>query len=173
MSQNNLQGQRAVQVSVLKDGQDLINPANAPVMAQISATPTGNPREYSATYQGSGSVQYDTEIKNIKVGDFVVTPFDTTIPAPIIQKIVVDEVANTITFTLDVATIAMVGQVYRNLDLNHGATLYVGGAGNLKIRTIGGDDVTLFGVVAGSFIPIQVSRVFATGTSATNVVAIW
>lgn len=51
--------------------------------------------------------------------------------------------------------------------------LYIGGAGNLRVLTAGGDDVTLNGVLAGSYVPIQVQRVFATGTSATNIVAIW
>jgi hypothetical protein len=51
--------------------------------------------------------------------------------------------------------------------------LYVGGAGNLRVLTAGGDDVTFSGVLAGSYVPIQVQRVFATGTAATNIIAIW
>ena len=51
--------------------------------------------------------------------------------------------------------------------------LYVGVAGDVKVRTAGGDDVTFTGVLAGSFIPVQVVRVFDTGTTATNIVALW
>ena len=51
--------------------------------------------------------------------------------------------------------------------------LYIGGAGNLRVLTAGGDDVTFTGVLAGSYLPVQVQRVFATGTSATNIIAIW
>ncbi len=51
--------------------------------------------------------------------------------------------------------------------------LYVGGAGDLKVKTAGGDEVTLVGVTAGSFVPVQVIRVFSTGTTATNIVALW
>lgn len=53
------------------------------------------------------------------------------------------------------------------------AVLYIGGAGNIRVLTAGGDDVTFNGVVAGTFLPIQVIRVFSTGTTATNIVATW
>jgi hypothetical protein len=39
--------------------------------------------------------------------------------------------------------------------------------------TAGGDDVVFYGVLAGSFLPIQVTRVFSTNTSATNIIALW
>jgi len=51
--------------------------------------------------------------------------------------------------------------------------LYIGGAGNLRVLTEGGDDITFNGVVAGTFLPVNVVRVFATGTTATNIVATW
>jgi hypothetical protein len=50
--------------------------------------------------------------------------------------------------------------------------LYVGTAGDLDIRTASGDDVTLFNVPDGTFIPIQVIRVF-TSSSAGDIVALW
>jgi hypothetical protein len=56
---------------------------------------------------------------------------------------------------------------------NNGCVLYVGGAGSIKVTTVGGDDVTFVGIVAGSFVPVQVRKVWATGTSATNIVALW
>lgn len=52
-------------------------------------------------------------------------------------------------------------------------SLYIGGAGNVKIDTVLGDTVTLSGVVAGTVIPVRVSRVYATGTTATNLVGLW
>lgn len=51
--------------------------------------------------------------------------------------------------------------------------LYVGGAGNLRVLTAGGDDVTLSGIQAGSMIPIRVVKVFATSTTATAIVGLW
>jgi len=56
---------------------------------------------------------------------------------------------------------------------NNGCVLYVGGAGDLKVDTVGGDAVTFVAVPAGSFIPVQVTRVYATGTTATSIVALW
>lgn len=56
---------------------------------------------------------------------------------------------------------------------NNGCVLYVGGAGNLKVLTVGGDEVTLVAVPAGSFIPVHVLRVFSTGTTASSIVALW
>jgi hypothetical protein len=57
--------------------------------------------------------------------------------------------------------------------VNNGCVLYVGGAGNLKVETIGGDEVTFVGINTGAFLPVQVVKVFATGTSATNILALW
>jgi len=57
--------------------------------------------------------------------------------------------------------------------VNNGCVLYVGGAGNLKVETIGGDEVTFVGINTGAFIPVQVVKVFSTGTSATNILALW
>jgi len=56
---------------------------------------------------------------------------------------------------------------------NNGCVLYVGGAGNLKVKTVGGDEVTFVGINTGTFLPVQVVRVFSTGTSATNILALW
>lgn len=56
---------------------------------------------------------------------------------------------------------------------NNGCVLYVGTAGNLRVLTVGGDDVTFIGINTGAFIPVQVLRVFATGTTAGNIVALW
>tara|TARA_R100000900_G_scaffold145687_1_gene132248 strand:+ start:2091 stop:2357 length:267 start_codon:yes stop_codon:yes gene_type:complete len=56
---------------------------------------------------------------------------------------------------------------------NNGCVLYVGVAGDVKVTTAGGDDVVFTGILAGSFVPVQVIKVFATGTTATNIVALW
>jgi hypothetical protein len=51
--------------------------------------------------------------------------------------------------------------------------LYSGTGGNIRVMTAGGDDVTFVGVPAGTFMPVQVTRVFATGTAATSIMACW
>jgi len=55
---------------------------------------------------------------------------------------------------------------------NEGCVLFVGGTGHLDIVTIGQDTVQLAGIVAGSFIPVQVLKV-KTSTSATEIIAFW
>lgn len=53
------------------------------------------------------------------------------------------------------------------------SVIWVGGAGNVKVTTAQGSDVTFTGVLAGAILPVQVLRVWATGTTATNMVRIF
>jgi hypothetical protein len=53
-----------------------------------------------------------------------------------------------------------------------GCVLYVGTGGILRVLTAGGDDVTFQNVPVG-FFPVQVIRVFASTTTANNIVALW
>lgn len=49
--------------------------------------------------------------------------------------------------------------------------LYIGGAGNVKVRTMGGTIVTFYNVDQGQELgPFMIDRVLATGTTATNIV---
>ncbi len=50
--------------------------------------------------------------------------------------------------------------------------LYVGTGGILRVLTAGGDDITFQNVPVG-FFPVQVIRVFASTTTANNIVALW
>jgi hypothetical protein len=56
---------------------------------------------------------------------------------------------------------------------NNGCVLYVGGSGDVRVLTAGGDDVTFVGINGGTFVPVQVLRVWATGTTATSIIALW
>lgn len=49
--------------------------------------------------------------------------------------------------------------------------LYVGTAGNLSVVTVGGSTVTLVG--ASGWMPVRAARVLATGTTASDIVAVW
>jgi hypothetical protein len=51
--------------------------------------------------------------------------------------------------------------------------LYIGVGGNVSLITNGGQTVTFVGLQAGSILPVRCSRVRATDTTATNIVAIW
>lgn len=49
--------------------------------------------------------------------------------------------------------------------------LYIGVSGDLKITTLGGNDLTFKNVPVG-FFPFGAKRVFATGTAASEILAI-
>jgi len=51
--------------------------------------------------------------------------------------------------------------------------LWVGGGGDLTITAKGGGTVTFDDVPAGVILPIRARRVHATGTTATNIIAMW
>ena len=81
------------------------------------------------------------------------------------------ENATTLNVTDDIMANAEAYQLY---DGNQeGAVLYIGTAGNLKVTTAGGDEITFQGVNTGTFFPVNVIKVFATGTSADNIIALW
>lgn len=56
---------------------------------------------------------------------------------------------------------------------NNGCILYVGAGGDLRVLTAGGDDVVFTGVQDGSFLPVNVVKVFATNTTASGILALW
>jgi len=58
----------------------------------------------------------------------------------------------------------------------HTRGLYIGVAGDVSVEMIGEEGtttVTFVGLLAGSILPVRVSRVNSTSTTATSIVAIW
>ncbi len=59
-------------------------------------------------------------------------------------------------------------------NLANPSVLYIGGsAGNVKVTTTNGDEVVFGNIQPGTVLPVQVVRVWATGTTATAIVAIY
>lgn len=59
------------------------------------------------------------------------------------------------------------------VDLSNWAlALYVGGGGDVKVDTWGGETVTFANVQPG-VLPVRVKRVYATGTTATGLVGLY
>ena len=54
---------------------------------------------------------------------------------------------------------------------NVARALWVGSSGNVRVDTGGGDNVTFVGVQG--VLPVRVRRVYTTGTTATNIVALY
>ena len=64
---------------------------------------------------------------------------------------------------------------YQILGESEGFTLFVGTGGPatvLRIQTLTGQDVSLLNIPDSSFIPIQVQRVWATGTTCSDIIAL-
>ena len=109
---------------------------------------------------------------HVEVGDLVVNVTTTPNVATITEIVS----SNTIRLSNNISAVA--GQTYAIYRRStEPATLYVGtvGAGaTLKVRTAGGDDIVLDNLVGGSTIPLQVVRVYNTGTNAVlNIVALF
>ena len=51
--------------------------------------------------------------------------------------------------------------------------LYIGGDGNVSLITPEGTTVSFIGLVAGTILPVRAARVRVTGTTATNLVALY
>jgi len=51
--------------------------------------------------------------------------------------------------------------------------LYIGSSGNITVTMKDGVDCTFSNVVVGTMLPIRATRVKATGTTATNIVAMY
>tara|TARA_A100001391_G_scaffold198002_1_gene179070 strand:- start:114 stop:395 length:282 start_codon:yes stop_codon:yes gene_type:complete len=57
-----------------------------------------------------------------------------------------------------------------------GCCIYVGdtsGGSAIKVTMESGNDITFEGVAAGSFLPILVTKVFSTGTTASGLIALY
>jgi hypothetical protein len=88
----------------------------------------------------------------------------------------IEAVATANTLTMKTSTAATTYDIYKgNIGGDTAFTLFVGTGGaasTLKVRTANGEDVTLNNVPDSSFIPLQVIRVFATGTTCSNILAL-
>lgn len=72
------------------------------------------------------------------------------------------------------APFAQLAAVTAGVDLDTPSRgLYVGGAGDVAVTTIGGTTATFIDVPAGAVLPIRATRVESTGTTATNIIAGW
>ena len=54
----------------------------------------------------------------------------------------------------------------------NGCVLYVGGGGDLKVKMVSGKVVKFVNMQVG-FVPLHVTQVYSTGTTATNIIALW
>ena len=63
--------------------------------------------------------------------------------------------------------------IYAQSQVKNAAVLFIGVGGTLRVITAGGQDITFNAILGGTFLPVQVIKVFKTGTTATNLIALW
>lgn len=110
---------------------------------------------------------------NVKIGDIVYNITDGTAAtvASIISETQVSLNANI--FQATSKTFEIYQQSSQTGLGNQGCVLYVGTGGTLKVLTSGNDIVTFVNIQDGIFLPVNVLKVFSTGTSALNIIALW
>ncbi len=130
-----------------------------------TAGPTGTTTSGSATQLIDTNATFLTS--GVKLNMIIVNTTDNT------QAVVIGiEDDNTLTVSANI--FAASGKAYEIYGGHQeGAVLYIGTAGNLKVTTVAGDEVTFQGINTGAFFPVHVKKVWATGTSASNIIALW
>tara|TARA_R100001198_G_C5137491_1_gene152844 strand:+ start:170 stop:643 length:474 start_codon:yes stop_codon:yes gene_type:complete len=157
MAYQKLQVSRALQVIP----SDTIN---IPSVAHRSAQGTTVGTAVTNKLVDTGATFLDSGL--VKKNDIVYNTTDSTI-----ARVVDIESNSTLLLSADIFIAAEGYQIYK--DNNDGCILYVGGLGNVEVVTVGGDEIVLPGISAGSFLPLQVTRVKANLTTATNIIALW
>ena len=104
---------------------------------------------------------------SVEVGNIVVNTTDNTM-----TNITAIDSDTTLSVDDDIFTSGETYTIYKQAETG-GAILYVGGAGNIKLTTSSGSILTFNGLNAGTFVPVQTIKVFNTGTTATNIIALW
>lgn len=73
----------------------------------------------------------------------------------------------------NIASTAAVVTPNDSTDIAKTKSVYVGGTGNLNVDMAGGGTVLFSGIPAGTVLPIQVTRIRASSTTATLIVALY
>ena len=113
--------------------------------------------------------------KNVKTGDIVYNTTDGTAATVISVVSQTQLLLNADIFTATSKAYVVYAASPQTSNGNPGCFLYVGGAGNVKVTTIGQDVVTFTAVPVGTVLPVQVVKVHGSGsgTTATLINALW
>ena len=158
MAYQKLQVSRALQV-IKSDNANI--PFPAVVTSGTGVAPIPNELEDSST--GAFIT------RNVQVGD-VVYNTTTNLSATVVQVIGEEN----LTLNANIFTGAVDGYIiYSQNTKNEGCVLYIGTGGNVRVLTHGGDDVTFVNLLGGTFVPVQILKVFESGTTCTSILALW
>jgi hypothetical protein len=166
MAYQKLQVSRAIDV-IPSNTIDIPNPSLVASGAASADAPVGNLNRLT---NSSGNFQ----TKGVGVGNVVYVLYASG--AKQITTVASVDSETQLTLSDDVSFLS--GDSYKifHAGQNNGCILYIGsvtGGSVLRVLTAGGDDIILKGVVAGSYTPVQVLRVFSSDTSVSDIVALW
>lgn len=138
------------------------------VIGTVGASTIVDPSAEFVTTDVSGNTIY-----TVNTGD-VVYVYGTGEAAQIVQVI------NATTIELN-APIGVIGQDYKiylqgpmsGYGNNDGCVLYIGIAGKITVDTMSGENVVFEGIAGGTFFPVNVAKIYANGTDAENIIALW
>lgn len=133
-------------------------------------------------------VDVGANFSNVSVGDIVYNTTDNTS-----ATVTAIDTSTILTLSLDIFTspetyIIFLGGPNGSARINssEGCLLYVGSSEatqtvatsyvNIKVQTVAGNDITFTGFPVGNYLPIQIMKLYTTGTTAAtanNCIAIW
>ena len=154
-----------------------VNPSDNTDIPNIGVnSPTGTTTTGSAT-QLIDANRVGTDPNNMATLDFLLAGIK---PGMIIVN-TTDSTQTTVVKVVNGTTLLVKDNVFTNTakayaiygGTQEGAVLYIGASGNIRVTTIGGDDVTFVGLQTGTFFPVQVVKVWNTSTTAANIMALW
>jgi len=140
------------------------------VPSDTISIPAGDGVQESGTTDGVSAALTDSTasfLTSVKVGYIVVDNVTPSIST-------VTSVDSNTELTLSGGTTLASGvsyTIYAAPETN-GCVLYVGGGGDLKVKMVSGKVVTFVNMQVG-FVPLHVTHVYSTGTTATNIIALW
>lgn len=110
---------------------------------------------------------------NVKTGDVVYNITDNTAATVLTVDSQTQLTLNADIFTATAKVYSIYAESAQSGLTNQGCVLYIGTGGTLKVLTSGNDVVTFANIQDGLFFPINVLKVFSTGTSCFNIIALW
>jgi hypothetical protein len=159
MAYQKINGNTACNIIPRTDGL-ILNPSAAAFSGACTSVSAGELVDSNATFQ--------TSYTSFQEGDYVVNL--TTGESALIISI-----DSETTLTLDSDIFTTVGDRYNVISASlstAACVLYIGTGGDVSVRTASGDNVVFSNIISGSFLPVNVTRVFDDSTAA-DFVAIW
>tara|TARA_X000001316_G_C921707_1_gene36260 strand:+ start:344 stop:808 length:465 start_codon:yes stop_codon:yes gene_type:complete len=154
MAYQKLQVQSALEVH-LSDNANIPNTSSVPASGTTTGTTANKLVDSGETFESK-----------VQVGDIVYNTSDAT--AATVTAVDSD---TQLSLNGDIMASGEAYTIYRGDQ--SGCVLYVGVGGQVKVTTSGGDTVIFYNLNNGQFVPVNVKKVFATGTTATNLIALW